>query len=98
MLSETFGDLDPWHAFIGEAFDDMELFSFHDFDTFCSMNPLLLAKFAGDRFRQLSLLHALRIPREKRRFATFSKDPSSETEVSHPSLALNTCQFDSKEP
>jgi hypothetical protein len=33
-LSETFDDLGPWHAFIGEEFDDIVLFSFHDFDTF----------------------------------------------------------------
>jgi hypothetical protein len=46
MLSETFNDLDPWHAFIGEEFDDMALFKLHDSDTFCPMNPLLLAKFA----------------------------------------------------
>jgi hypothetical protein len=46
MLSETFNDLDPWHAFIGEESDDIALFKFHDFDTFCPMNPLLLAKFA----------------------------------------------------
>jgi hypothetical protein len=45
MLSETFNDLDPWHAFIGEEFDDTALFNFHDVDTFCPMNPLLLAKF-----------------------------------------------------
>jgi hypothetical protein len=46
MLSERFDDLNPWHSFIGEEFDDMALFKFHDFDTFCPMNPLLLAKFA----------------------------------------------------
>jgi hypothetical protein len=46
MLSETFDDLDPWHAFIGEEFDGVALFKFHDFDTFCPVNPLLLAKFA----------------------------------------------------
>jgi hypothetical protein len=46
MLSETFDDLDPWHAFIREEFDDIALFNFHDFDTFCPMNSLLLAKFA----------------------------------------------------
>jgi hypothetical protein len=46
MLSETFDDLDPWHAFIGEEFDDMVLFNFYDFDSFCPMNPLLVAKFA----------------------------------------------------
>jgi hypothetical protein len=34
MLSETFDDLDPWHAFIGEEFDDIALFNFHDFATF----------------------------------------------------------------
>jgi hypothetical protein len=34
MLSETFDDFDPWHAFIGEEFDDTALFKFHDFDTF----------------------------------------------------------------
>jgi hypothetical protein len=46
MLSETFDDLDPWHAFIAEEFDDIALFNFYDFDPFCPMNPLLLAKFA----------------------------------------------------
>jgi hypothetical protein len=46
MLSETFDDLDPWHAFIGEEIDDIALFNFYDFDPFCPMNPLLLAKFA----------------------------------------------------
>jgi hypothetical protein len=46
MLSETFEDLDPRHAFIGEEFDDMALFKLDDFDTCCPMNPLLLAKFA----------------------------------------------------
>jgi hypothetical protein len=46
MLFETCYDLDPWHTFIGEEFDDMALFNFHDFDTFCPMDPLLLAKFA----------------------------------------------------
>jgi hypothetical protein len=46
MLSETFDDLDPWYAFIGEEFDDIALLNFHDLDTFCSMNALLLAKFA----------------------------------------------------
>jgi hypothetical protein len=46
MLSETFNDLDPWHAFIAAAFDNIVLFSFHHFDTFCPMNPLLLVKFA----------------------------------------------------
>jgi hypothetical protein len=46
MLFETFHDLNPWHAFIGEEFDDIALFNFHGFDTFCPMNPLLLAKFA----------------------------------------------------
>jgi hypothetical protein len=46
MLSETFDDLDPWHAFIGEEFDDMAMFNFNDFDPFCPMNPLLVAKFA----------------------------------------------------
>jgi hypothetical protein len=46
MLSETFDDLDRWHAFIGEEFDDIALFKFHDFGTFRPMNPLLLAKFA----------------------------------------------------
>jgi hypothetical protein len=45
-LAETFNNLDPWHAFIGEEFNDIALFNFHDFDTFCPMNPLLLAKFA----------------------------------------------------
>jgi hypothetical protein len=45
-LSETFDDLNPWHAFIGEEFDDIAMFNFHDFDTFCPMNPLLLAIFA----------------------------------------------------
>jgi hypothetical protein len=46
MLSETFDDLDPWHAFIGEEIDDIALFNFHDFDTCCPMNSLLLARFA----------------------------------------------------
>jgi hypothetical protein len=46
MLSEMFDDLDPWHAFIGEEFDDMALFNFHDFDTSCPMNPLWFTKFA----------------------------------------------------
>jgi hypothetical protein len=46
MLSETFDDLDSGHAFIGEESDDIALFNFHDFDTFCPMDPLLLAKFA----------------------------------------------------
>jgi hypothetical protein len=46
MLSEALEDLDPWHAFIGEEFDDAALFNFHDFDTFCPMDPLLPAKFA----------------------------------------------------
>jgi hypothetical protein len=46
MLSETFDDLDPWHAFIGVEIDDIALFHFDDFDTFCPMNPLLLARFA----------------------------------------------------
>jgi hypothetical protein len=46
MLSETFDDLDSWHAFIGEEIDDIALFNFYDFDPFCPMNPLLLAKFA----------------------------------------------------
>jgi hypothetical protein len=45
MLSDTFDDLDPWHAFIEEEFDDMDLFNFHDSDTFCPMNPILLTKF-----------------------------------------------------
>jgi hypothetical protein len=45
-LFETFDDLDPWYAFIGEEFDDIALFNFHDFDTFCPMNPLVLGKFA----------------------------------------------------
>jgi hypothetical protein len=45
MLSETFDDLDPWHAFIGEEIDDIALFNVYDFDLFCPMNPLLLAKF-----------------------------------------------------
>jgi hypothetical protein len=44
MLSETFDDLDPWHAFNGEEFDELALFNFHDLDTLCPMNPLLLAK------------------------------------------------------
>jgi hypothetical protein len=34
MLSEAFDDSDPWHAFIGGEFDDMEFFKFHDSDTF----------------------------------------------------------------
>jgi hypothetical protein len=46
MLFATFEDLDPWHAFIGEEFDDIALFNFHDFDTFCPMDQLLLGKFA----------------------------------------------------
>jgi hypothetical protein len=46
MSSETFDDLDPWHAFIGEKFDGIALFNFRGFDTFCPINPLLLAKFA----------------------------------------------------
>jgi hypothetical protein len=46
MLSETFDDLDPWHAFIREEFDDIALFKSHDFDAFYPMNLLLLAKFA----------------------------------------------------
>jgi hypothetical protein len=46
MLSETFDDLDPLYAFIGEEFDAMAFFSFHDFNISCPMNPLLLAKFA----------------------------------------------------
>jgi hypothetical protein len=45
MLSETFDDLDPWHAFIGEEFDDITCFKFCGFDTFCPMSPLLLPKF-----------------------------------------------------
>jgi hypothetical protein len=45
-LFETFDNLDPWYAFIGEEFDDIALFNFHIFDTFCPMNLLLLAKFA----------------------------------------------------
>jgi hypothetical protein len=46
MWPETFDDLDPWHAFIGEEFNDIALFTFHGFDTKCPMNPLLLAKLA----------------------------------------------------
>jgi hypothetical protein len=46
MLSETGDDLDPWHAFIGAEFDDVALFNFHDFGTFCPMDSLLPAKFA----------------------------------------------------
>jgi hypothetical protein len=46
MLSETFADFNPWHTFIGAEFDDIALFKLHDFDTFCPMNQLLLAKFA----------------------------------------------------
>jgi hypothetical protein len=46
MLSEACDDLDPWHAFIRKEFDDMALFNFHDFDTFCPMDLLLPAKFA----------------------------------------------------
>jgi hypothetical protein len=46
MLSETFGDLDPWHGFIGEEFDGIASFNFHAFGIFCPMNQLLLAKFA----------------------------------------------------
>jgi hypothetical protein len=34
------------HAFIGEEFNDVPLFSFHDFDTFCLMDLFLPAKFA----------------------------------------------------
>jgi hypothetical protein len=45
-LSETFDDLDLWHSFIEAEFDDMVLLNFHDFETFCPMNPLWLAKFA----------------------------------------------------
>jgi hypothetical protein len=43
MLSETFRGLDPWYAFIGEEFDDITLFNFHHFGTFCH-EPTLLAK------------------------------------------------------
>jgi hypothetical protein len=48
MLSVTCDDLDPWHAFIGEEFDDVALFNFHDFDfdAFCPIDPLLPAKLA----------------------------------------------------
>jgi hypothetical protein len=56
MLSETFDDLDPWHAFIGEEIDDIALFNSYDFDPFCPTNPLFLTKFARDRFRPLSFL------------------------------------------
>jgi hypothetical protein len=48
MLSETFDDLGPYYAFIGEEIDDIALFNSHDFDTLCPMNPLLLAKFASE--------------------------------------------------
>jgi hypothetical protein len=41
ILSETFDDLDPWHAFIGAEFDDMALPNFHNCKTFCPMNPFL---------------------------------------------------------
>jgi hypothetical protein len=46
MFSETFDDLDSWHAFIGEEFHDTALFKFHDSDTSCPMHLILLAKFA----------------------------------------------------
>jgi hypothetical protein len=46
MLPETFYDVDPWYAFIGEKFDKMALFKLHDCDTISLMIPLLLAKFA----------------------------------------------------
>jgi hypothetical protein len=46
MLSETFDDSNPWHAFIGEEIDDIALLNFYDIGAFCPMNPLLLAKFA----------------------------------------------------
>jgi hypothetical protein len=46
MLSETFEDLDPWHAFIGAEFDYAGLFNFRHFDIFCPTNSLLLTKFA----------------------------------------------------
>jgi hypothetical protein len=46
MLSETCDDLDLWYAFIGKEFDEMALSWLDDFDTFCPMNPFLLAKFA----------------------------------------------------
>jgi hypothetical protein len=46
LLSEMLDDLEPWHAFIGEEFDDIASFNFHDYDTFCPMNQSLLAKCA----------------------------------------------------
>jgi hypothetical protein len=46
ILSEVCGDLDRRYASIGKEFDDVTLFSFHDFDTFCPIDPLLPAKFA----------------------------------------------------
>jgi hypothetical protein len=46
VVSETCHDLDGPHAFIGLEFNGVELFNFHDFDTFCLMDLLLPAKFA----------------------------------------------------
>jgi hypothetical protein len=57
MLSETFNDLDPWHAFVREEIDDIALFNFYDFDPFCPMNPLLLAKFARRPVSTVVFLH-----------------------------------------
>jgi hypothetical protein len=45
MLSETGDDLDAWHTFITEEFDDIVLLNFHDFDSFCLMDPPLPARF-----------------------------------------------------
>jgi hypothetical protein len=33
MLPETRDNLDRWHAFIGEEFNNVVVFNFHDFDT-----------------------------------------------------------------
>jgi hypothetical protein len=46
QLCEKCDDLDRWHASIGEEFDKVTLFNFHDFDPFCPMDPLLRAKLA----------------------------------------------------
>jgi hypothetical protein len=45
MLSKTYDDLDPWHAFIGEEFDDVAMFNFHVL-TLSPVDPLLPAKSA----------------------------------------------------
>jgi hypothetical protein len=45
MLSEKYDDLDPWHTFIQKEMDEVALLNFHDFDTFCSIDSLLSAKF-----------------------------------------------------